>query len=139
MAAALAERCRAGVGVSILLDAVGSSRMPRGQRDALRASGCHLAFYHSLNLLALKRVKHRNHRRILVVDGRVGFTGGTGIGEKWTGNGRHSRHWRQTDVRVEGPIVRHLQAAFAENWRDTTGMLLGDDAYFPPVERRGDW
>jgi cardiolipin synthase len=138
MAAALAERCRAGVGVSILLDAVGSSRMPRPQRDALRASGCHLAFYHSLNLLALKRVNHRNHRRILVVDGRVGFTGGTGIGEKWTGDGRHSGHWRQTDVRVEGPIVRHLQAAFAENWRDTTGMLLGGDAYFPPVERRGD-
>ena len=138
MAAALAERCRAGVGVNILLDAVGSSRMPRAQRDALRASGCHVAFYHSLNLLALKRINHRNHRRILVVDGQIGFTGGTGIGEKWTGDGRRSGHWRQTDVRVEGPIVRFLQAAFAENWRDTTGMLLGGDAYFPPARRRGD-
>jgi cardiolipin synthase A/B len=138
MSAALAERCRAGVGVNILLDAVGSSRMPRAQRDALRASGCHLAFYHSLNLLALKRINHRNHRRILVVDGRIGFTGGTGIGEKWTGDGRRSGHWRQTDVRVEGPIVRFLQAAFAENWRDTTGMLLGGDAYFPPARPRGD-
>jgi cardiolipin synthase A/B len=137
MAEALAERCRAGVGVNILLDAVGSSRMPKAQRTLLRGAGCNLAFYHSLSPLAIKRVNHRNHRRILVVDGRVGFTGGTGVGEKWTGDGRRAGHWRQTDVRVEGPIVRFLQAAFAENWRDTTGILLGGDAYFPPVERRG--
>ena len=121
MAAALAERCRAGVGVNILLDAVGSSKMPKAQRALLRQSGCHLAFYHSLSPLAIKRVNHRNHRRILVVDGRVGFTGGTGVGEKWTGDGRRAGHWRQTDVQVEGPIVRFLQAAFAENWRDTHG------------------
>lgn len=138
MAEALAERCRAGVGVNVLLDAVGSSHMPGPLKDTLRDSGCHLAFYHSLNFLAIKRINHRNHRRILVVDGRVGFTGGTGVGEKWTGDGRHEGHWRQTDVRVEGPIVRFLQAAFAENWRDATGILLGGDAYFPPVERRGD-
>jgi cardiolipin synthase A/B len=137
MAEVLAERCRAGVGVNVLLDAVGSSKMPKPQRRLLRNSGCHLAFYHSLNPLSIKRINHRNHRRILVVDGRVGFSGGTGIGEKWTGDGRRSGHWRQTDVQVEGPIVRFLQAAFAENWRDTTGILLGGDAYFPPVERRG--
>ncbi len=137
MAAALAERCRAGVGVNILLDAVGSSNMPKAQRKLVRESGCHLAFYHSLSPLAIKRVNHRNHRRILVVDGRIGFTGGTGVGEKWTGDGRRAGHWRQTDVRVEGPIVRFLQAAFAENWRDSTGLLLGGDAYFPPPERRG--
>jgi cardiolipin synthase A/B len=137
MAEALAERCRAGVGVNILLDAVGSSNMPRSQRKLLRGAGCHLAFYHSLSPLAIKRVNHRNHRRILVVDGRVGFTGGTGVGEKWTGDGRRAGHWRQTDVRVEGPIVRHLQAAFAENWRDSTGILLGGDAYFPAAEPRG--
>ena len=137
MAEALAERCRAGVGVNILLDAVGSDKMPRRDRDILRNSGCHLAFFHSLNPLAIKRLNHRNHRRILVVDGRVAFTGGTGVGEKWTGDGRQPGHWRQTDVKVEGPIVRFLQAAFAENWRDSTGLLLGGDAYFPPVQRRG--
>jgi cardiolipin synthase len=138
MAQALAERCRNGVGVNVLLDAVGSSSMPQDQRELLRRSGCHLAFYHSLNPLAIKRINHRNHRRILVVDGRVGFTGGTGVGERWTGDGRRPGHWRQTDVRVEGPIVRSLQAAFAENWRDSTGILLGGDAYFPPPQRRGD-
>jgi cardiolipin synthase A/B len=135
-AEALAERCRAGVGVNVLVDAVGSSGMPKSLQTLMQDSGCHFAVYHSLNPLAIKRINHRNHRRILVVDGRVGFTGGTGVGEKWTGDGRQKGHWRQTDVRVEGPIVLYLQAAFAENWRDATGILLGGDAYFPPVARR---
>ena len=138
MAEALAERCRAGVGVNVLVDAVGSSSMPKPLRKLLSANGCHFARYHSVNPFALKRFNHRNHRRILVVDGRIGFTGGTGVGEKWTGDGRQKDHWRQTDVRVEGPIVRFLQAAFAENWRDATGILLTGDAYFPEPERRGD-
>ena len=138
MAEALAERCRAGVGVNVLVDAVGSNKMSMALRTMLSASGCHFARYHSVNPFALKRFNHRNHRRILVVDGRIGFTGGTGVGDKWTGDGRQPGHWRQTDVRVEGPIVRFLQAAFAENWRDATGMLLAGDAYFPEPERRGD-
>lgn len=136
MAEALAERCRAGVSVNVLLDAVGSSQMPRQHRTTLEDAGCQVAWYHSLNPFAIKRINHRNHRRILVVDGRVGFTGGTGVGEQWTGDGRQPKHWRQTDVRVEGPIVRSLQAAFAENWRDTTGILLGGDGYFPPAQSR---
>ena len=138
MAEALAERCRAGVGVNVLVDAVGSSGMPKPLRKLLSANGCHFARYHSVNPFALKRFNHRNHRRILVVDGRIGFTGGTGVGDKWTGDGRQPGHWRQTDVRVEGPIVRFLQAAFAENWRDATGVLLTGDAYFPELQRRGD-
>jgi len=138
MAAALAERCRAGVAVNVLLDAVGSSQMPRQYWTRLEDAGCQIAWFHSLNPFAIKRINHRNHRRILVIDGRVGFTGGTGVGEQWTGDGRQPEHWRQTDVRVEGPIVRSLQAAFAENWRDSTGILLGGDRYFPAPERRGD-
>jgi cardiolipin synthase A/B len=137
MAEALAERALAGVGVNVLVDAVGSSGMPKQYRQLMEKAGCHVASYHSLNPIAIKRVNHRNHRRVLVVDGRVGFTGGTGIGEKWTGDGRAKGHWRQTDVRVEGPIVRSLQAAFAENWRDATGLLLGGDAYFPDLPPRG--
>ena len=138
MAAALAERCRAGVGVNVLLDAVGSKRIPKKYRKLMEHAGCHVATYHSINPLALKRINHRNHRRVLVVDGRIGFTGGTGVGDKWTGDGRTKGHWRQTDVRVEGPIVSHLQAAFAENWRDATGLILGGDAYFPALEPRGN-
>ena len=138
MATALAERCRAGVNVDVLLDAVGSSQMPRQYWTRLEDAGCQVAWYHSLNPFAIKRINHRNHRRILVIDGRIGFTGGTGVGEQWTGDGRRPEHWRQTDVRVEGPIVRSLQAAFAENWRDATGILLGGDRYFPAPQRRGD-
>ena len=137
MAEALAERCRAGVGVNVLLDAVGSKNMPKTYRETMQRSGCHVASYHSLNPLALKRINHRNHRRVLVVDGRIGFTGGTGVGEQWTGNGRSPDRWRQTDVRVEGPIVRQIQTAFAENWRDVTGVLLSGDAYFPEIAPRG--
>jgi len=138
MASALAERCRAGVRVHVLLDAVGSSDMPKQYRTTMRDAGCQLAWFHSLNPFAIKRINHRNHRRILVVDGRVGFTGGTGIGSRWEGDGRQSGHWRQTDLRLEGPVVHLLQAAFAENWRDATGVLLGGDAYFPKTDRVGD-
>src|SRR5678816_2211658 len=137
MADALAERCRAGVKAHVLLDAVGSSQMPRRLWTEMENAGCEVAWFHPPNPFAIKRINHRNHRRILVVDGRVGFTGGTGVGEQWTGDGRQPDHWRQTDVRVEGPIVRSLQAAFAENWRDATGTLLGGDAYFPDLPARG--
>lgn len=138
MAQALSERCRAGVQVSVLVDAVGSSAMPKSHISRLKAAGCEFAMYRSLSPFAIKRINHRNHRRILVVDGKVGFTGGVGVGDQWMGDGRQANRWRQTDVRVEGPIVRFLQGAFAENWRDTTGVLLGGDGYFPEPRRHGD-
>lgn len=138
IADALAERCRAGVGVNVLVDAIGSSGMPKVLGRTLTESGCHLARFQPIRPWTIRRVNHRNHRRVLVVDGRIGFTGGTGIGEKWTGDGRQEGHWRQTDVRIEGPIVRALQAAFVEDWRETTTLLLAGDAYFPPLSRRGE-
>jgi cardiolipin synthase len=138
LAEALADRCRAGVQVSVLVDAVGSSGMPRSHIWRLKAAGCEFAMFRSLSPFSIKRINHRNHRRILVVDGHVGFTGGIGVGEQWMGDGCQPDRWRQTDVRVEGPIVRFLQAAFAENWRDTTGVLLGGDGYFPEPRRSGD-
>ena len=137
LAEAMAERCRAGVEVNVLLDAVGSAKMADPDRDILLDAGCHLALYRPLQPLAIRRFNHRNHRRVLVVDGRVGFTGGVGVGDAWTGDGRQRGRWRQTDVRLEGPVVRTLQAAFAETWRDATGQLLGGDHYFPPLPRRG--
>jgi len=136
---ALAERCRAGVGANVLLDSFGSLSMPYEYVDLMRASGCHVAFFRPLSPLALRRYNNRNHRRIVVVDGRLGFTGGSGVSRKWMGNGRVADHWRDTDVRIEGPVVEYLQAAFAENWLEATGMVLGGDAYFPrPIEKRGD-
>ena len=83
-------------------------------------------------------LNNRNHRRILVVDGRIGFTGGSGASSKWMGNGRREGYWRQTDVRIEGHAVTDLQAAFAENWLEATGHALGGADYFPRQERRGE-
>jgi cardiolipin synthase len=139
IAEALAERCQAGVGVSVLLDSFGSTGMPREYFERMRDAGCHVVWFRPLSqLLIFRRYYHRNHRRILVVDGRIGFTGGAGVSRKWMGNGRTEHHWRDTDVRVEGPVVEYMQAAFAENWLEATGMVLGGEAYFPrPIEPRG--
>jgi cardiolipin synthase len=138
IASALAERCRAGVGVNVLLDSFGALGMPDEYVDLLRRSGCHVAYFRPLARSIFQRASHRNRRRILVVDGRVGFTGGSGVSRKWMGNGRVQDHWRDTDVRMEGPVVEYLQGAFAENWLEASGVVLGGDAYFPrPVPAPG--
>jgi cardiolipin synthase len=131
IAAALAERCRAGVKVNVLLDAVGALAMPVALREEMTGAGCHVESYRPLSSFAIDRVNHRNHRRILVVDGLVGVTGGSGISGKWSGNGRQEGHWRDTDVLLEGPVVEQLQGAFAENWLEATGVALGGPEYFP--------
>ena len=137
MASAFAERCRAGVEVKILLDDRGSSTMPKRLKEQMREAGCRVETFAAISAFTLRDTNNRNHRRILVADGRVGFTGGTGVGDQWTGDGRLPGRWRQTDVRVRGPVVRGLQLAFAESWRETTGELLGGDGYFPDLARAG--
>ncbi|HTI56200.1 MAG TPA: phospholipase D-like domain-containing protein [Verrucomicrobiae bacterium] len=137
-AQALAERCRAGVTVHVLLDAVGALAMPSQYRDWMTEAGCEVASFRPLSPWAIDRVNERNHRRILVVDGTIGFTGGSGTSGKWSGNGKEDGFWRDTDVRVEGPVVEQLQGAFAENWLEATGVALGGAAYFPrPTEVKG--
>jgi len=138
-AQALAERCRAGVKVHVLIDAVGSLQMPSQYRDTLTEAGCEVASYRPLNPWAFDRANYRNHRRILVVDGRVGITGGSGTSGKWSGNGRQEGQWRDTDIRAEGPVAGQLQGAFAENWLEATGVALGGPDYFPrPIEAKGE-
>jgi cardiolipin synthase len=137
MAAALAERCGAGVRVHVLLDGVGALAAPREHVERLERAGCAVGWFRPIRPWTVRRVNNRMHRRILVVDGRVGFTGGSGIGDKWLGDGRTADHWRETDVRVEGPAVRQLQTAFAESWREVTGHMLAGDAYFPRLEAGG--
>ena len=105
LADALAERCRAGIGVNVLLDAFGTLSMPREYAETMSRSGCHVAWFRPLAQYIFHRYSNRNHRRILVIDGRIGFTGGSGVSRKWMGNGRTEHHWRDTDVRVEGPAV----------------------------------
>jgi cardiolipin synthase A/B len=135
--AGLTDRCRAGVRVAMLLDAHGSDGLPDRYIDALQAAGCSIVpNFRPLRVWSLERTNKRNHRRIMVVDGRVGFTGGYGIDDTWNGDGRTAGRWRETNVRLEGPIVQSLQEAFVEHWREATGVLLGGKEYFPhpPVE-----
>ena len=130
IAEALAERCRAGVAAHILLDGFGTLSMPREYVKLLEAAGCHVATFRPLGRwVSVGRHNKRNHRRVLVADGRVAVTGGSGVSDKWTGDGRVDGHWRDTDVRIEGPAVRNIQSAFFENWREATGELLGGERY----------
>src|SRR5262249_17946647 len=135
---AFAERCRAGVAVHILLDGFGALGISGASKARLRDAGCAVAFFRPLRIRASSEVNHRNHRRALVVDGRLGFTGGAGLSDKWEGNGRAPNHWRDTGIRVTGPAVRYLQGAFVDEWMKATGVLLGGDDYFPRVDRAGD-
>ena len=135
---ALTERARAGVQVRILLDGLGSSsKLEEEDVRAMREAGCVVELYHPLRPWMLDAINNRTHRRILVVDGKVGFTGGAGFADVWLGNADAPDHWRETHVRVEGPVVAELQAAFQDNWAEVRGEpLLGAD-HFPRLERPG--
>jgi cardiolipin synthase len=143
LAEAFAERCRAGLTVKLLLDSHGGGKIPEDIPQLLTDAGCQLEWFRRVRLFQfitpweLLNYNYRNHRRILVIDGTLGFTGGHGVAEEWTGDGRTDGKWRDTDVRVEGPIVQQLQAAFVESWRDTTGHILGGDLYFPALKSVG--
>jgi cardiolipin synthase len=136
---AFAERAARGVAVRVLLDAVGSSgpRLKASDVDILRRAGCRVEFFHSKKPWMLWVLNHRNHRRVLVVDGTVGFTGGVGFADPWRGDADSREHWRDTQVRVEGPAVRGLQRAFQENWSEVTGEALVGDEFFPALPQAG--
>jgi len=131
LAAAFAERCRAGVSAHILLDSHGSGNAPAKIIALMRDAGCQVEYFRRIDAQGiifpwkLLRYNYRSHRRILVIDGRIGFTGGYGISEAWTGDSRTPEHWRDTNARIEGPVVKFLQAAFAESWLETTGVAIG--------------
>lgn len=134
---AISERCKAGIRARVLLDGFGSLKMPVQLQQQLEESGCAVAIFRPLTPWTIDNANNRNHRRVLVVDGRVGFTGGSGASSKWMGNGRQKGQWRETDVRLEGPAVNDLQGAFAENWLEATGEMLGGDPFFAAVPGRG--
>lgn len=137
-AAELAAASRRGVEVRVLLDAYGARKMDEALVERMREAGCRVAWFHPLHWYALRRYNERTHRRALVVDGRVGFTGGVGIAEEWTGDAGGPAHWRDDHFRIEGPAVRYVQGAFAENWREATGEVLAGERLFPEIEPVGD-
>jgi len=137
-AEALEERARAGVKVHVLIDWVGSQKMENTLVDEMKAAGIEVQLYHPLHWYNLGRMNNRTHRKLLVVDGRVGFTGGVGIADQWDGQAQDPEHWRDSHYRLEGPAVLQMQAAFLDNWIKTTGKVLQGVEYFPPVEPAGD-
>jgi cardiolipin synthase A/B len=134
---ALSERARAGVKVHILIDWVGSQKMEEAYLRQMTEAGAQIHKYHPPRWYNLNRLNNRTHRKILVVDGRVGFTGGVGIADEWSGNAQDENHWRDTHFRVSGPAVAQMQAAFADNWTKVSGVVLHGEAYFPPLASAG--
>lgn len=135
---ALSDRARHGVKVHLLVDAVGSSKMDDVALDKMRRAGVEIRKYRPLHWYTLARFNNRTHRKLMVVDGRIGFTGGVGIADKWTGDAQDPDHWRDMHFRVEGPVVAQMQAVLIDNWIKTTGKVLHGDEYFPALSKAGD-
>jgi cardiolipin synthase len=135
---ALSERARAGVKVHVLLDAVGSGKIDDEFLEEMEAAGVEVRQYNPVRWYTLAKLNNRTHRKLLVVDGKVGFTGGVGIADNWAGHAQDPEHWRDTHFRIEGPAVAQMQAAFMDNWVQLTGAVLHGEAYFPPIEAHGD-
>ena len=131
LSAILRERARNGVAAYMLTDAFGGQHITKGYIDSLQADGVHFAKFRPVHWYEMQKLQNRSHNRVIVVDGKVGFTGGFGVGDKWLGNGHSKDQWRDTDVRFTGPAVSQLQATFADGWVEATGNLLTGEKYFP--------
>jgi cardiolipin synthase len=135
---ALVERARAGVAVKVMVDWAGSMKMEDALLQRLKDAGVEVHQYRPLKWYNLGRLNNRTHRKLLVVDGSVAFTGGVGIADQWEGHAQDPEHWRDLHFRIRGPVVAQVQAAFNDNWIKTTGVVLNGEDYFPPLERVGE-
>ncbi len=136
-ARALADRSRDGVAVKILLDAVGCSTIGENILEILADGHCHVAWYNPIRWYSIGRLNHRTHRKSLIVDGRVAFTGGAGIADHWRGHAQDPQHWRDMQIRIEGPAVRPLQTGFSHNWLQSTSELITGERFFPTASDAG--
>jgi cardiolipin synthase len=134
----LAERAKAGVKVHILLDWVGSAKMDEDLLKEMVDAGVDIRKFHKPAWYTLAKLNNRTHRKLLVVDGVIGFTGGVGIAPKWTGNGQDAEHWRDSHYRVEGPVVAQMQSTFLDNWLKVSGQVLHGEPYFPEIKPAGN-
>lgn len=137
-ATALTRRALAGVETNVMIDWAGSLKMDQTLIDEMRDAGVSVHRYRPLRWYNLSRMNNRTHRKLLIVDGLVAFTGGVGIADNWSGNAEDPEHWRDMHFRIEGPVVSQFQAAFNDNWIKTTGEVLHGPEYFPPQSKRGD-
>lgn len=136
-AEALAERAREGVKVHVLLDWVGSAKMEDSLLTSMELAGVQVRRFHPPHWSNWARMNNRTHRKLLIADGRIGFTGGVGIAQPWTGRAQDPDHWRDTHFKVEGPVVAQMQSVFIDNWIKVTGDVLHGPDYFPVLEPAG--
>jgi cardiolipin synthase A/B len=137
-AEALIERARQGVRVHVMLDWLGSEKIDHELIQRMKQASIEVERYHPLRWYNVGRINNRTHRKVLVIDGRTGFTGGVGIADQWRGHAQDPDHWRDMHFRVEGPVVGQMQAAFLDNWIKTTGNVLHGDPYFPDLDEVGE-
>lgn len=137
---ALCQRATEGIEVRVLLDGIGSAwQLNNSDVSLMKKCGCKFSYYHPTHSWRVDRTNRRTHRRILVVDGKLGFTGGVGFAEKWSGNAQDPKHWHDVHVRVEGPLVAELQSAFQEHWVKTEfAEALTGSSQFPPLTEAGN-
>ena len=135
---ALIERAKAGVKVHVLLDWLGSVKMEQKQLDRMQAAGVEIERYHKPHWSHLTRLNNRTHRKLLIIDGELGFTGGVGIADQWRGNAQNPNEWRDTHFQVRGPVVGQMQAVFMDNWIKSRGKVLHDKQYFPALKKAGN-
>ena len=133
----LIDRAHAGVEVRVIADGLGAYRLIRKDRERMRAAGIRIVRLNKPRIYRLHRINFRDHRKAVIVDGRVAFTGGFCIGDKWLGNAESEDLWRDTLVQVEGPIVEQFQGVFAANWLEGTGELLFGEKFYPTLEEQG--
>jgi len=134
---ALAERARKGIKTHVLLDWVGSAKVDQKLLDDMAAAGVQIRKFHPPHWSRLGKLNNRTHRKLLILDGRIAFTGGVGIAPQWTGNAQDPDHWRDTHFQVEGPVAAQMQATFLDNWIKVTGQVLHGPDYFPALPETG--
>src|SRR5665213_419871 len=132
-AAALIERAKSGVRIHLMLDWVGASKIPAHLVEAMTQAGVEVVRYHAVRWFTLGKLNNRTHRKVLVIDGMLGFTGGVGIADDWLGHAQDPDHRRDMHFQVTGPVVAQFQAAFLYNWIKTTGNVLHGEHYFPAL------
>lgn len=135
---ALCERAQAGVKVHVMLDWIGCGKLEKKYLEDMKAADVEVEFYHPLRWYNLGRMNNRTHRKLLVVDGRIGFTGGVGIADQWQGQAESKDNWRDSHYQIEGPAVAQMQAAFTDNWIKTRSEVLLGSNYFPELKPEGN-
>jgi cardiolipin synthase len=138
LAEAFAVRAREGLEVRVMVDAMGAKKMKPRLRELMTEAGVRLVRYHPIRLKDIGQLNKRTHRKLAVFDGTTAYICGHGVASQWTGNAEDKKHWRDTGVRLHGPVVNAVQSVFTQHWVEETGEVLVGEKYFPAIELQGE-